>query len=620
MRRSRDDRGAMAIMIAIFVVVLFTCAALTVDLGNAWARKRAVQRQVDVSALAAGHLLPMNNTNRSAILTEVASYLEENVVVGQDPVTADALANGAMADGEVIFQDSLGLTCVVDCAQMKVVAPEADVAFGLAGIIGVTGTSVQRSASVRVVSALPPASKMIPFWLPNGCGYGSALADTSGGSTTPAPAPSPTPTVSATPTASPTSTPTATATSTATTTTATASPVVAAPGIEVGSHTLTGASPIAAANGSSLEISGYQISNIPPRTDRASIRLYSPDGSRFVDYAAQSPGKGTLQVPAFRVGTEVTAVAGDWTAYALLAKNGNGTLTISTTKLVVRVAGAPAPTVPSTSAAPTVAPTTASAAPTSVPVGCIGQARGNFGQLDSPRRDGSSTQTRLARNIASGLDHQLVPFAFAPGEEVKDCGRVNQGFISGAQPDTSSVDGRNCIVGDTGNDGPAIMNGFVQGVDSVRGRLDASLTGARTTCSGRTDVSVGGVSINNDVLSCFLRNGATLDKLAQTTGVDATMLDPRVVDSPRFVWLPVVYATDRAQKDFQPIYDFVPGFVTDETQSTAASPANGLAVNGNSVKSLTVFTFNKAALPIDEQAATTVFDQRVQQSIVRLVD
>lgn len=613
MRHSRDDRGAMAIMIAIFVVVMFTCAALTVDLGNAWARKRAVQRQVDVSALAAGHLLPMTDTNRSAILAEVASYLEENVVVGQDPVTAGALANGATADGEVIFQDSRGLGCLVDCAQMTVIAPEADVAFGLAGIIGATGTSVQRSASVRVVSALPPASKMIPFWLPNGCGYGSALADTSGGSTTSAPAPSPTPTASSTPITSPSSPSTATAT-------ASASPVGAAPGIEVGSHALTGASPIAAASGSSFEISGYQISNIPPSTDRASIRLYSPDGSRFVDYAALSPGRGTLEVPAFRVGTEVTAVPGDWTAYALLAKNGNGTLTISTTKLVVRVAGAPATTVPSTSASPTVGPTTASAAPTSVPVGCIGQARGNFGQLDSPRREGSSTQTRLARNIASGLDHQLVPFAFAPGEEVKDCGRTSRGFISGAQPDTSSLDGRNCIVGDTGNDGPAIMDGFVQGVDSVRGRLDASLPGARTTCSGRADVSVGGVSVNNDVLSCFLRNGATLDRLAQATGVDATMLDPRVVDSPRFVWLPVVYATDRAQKDFQPIYDFVPGFVTDETQSSAASPANGLEVNGNSVKTLTVFTFNKAALPIDEQAATTVFDQKAQQSIVRLVD
>jgi hypothetical protein len=101
------------------------------------------------------------------------------------------------------------------------------------------------------------------------------------------------------------------------------------------------------------------------------------------------------------------------------------------------------------------------------------------------------------------------------------------------------------------------------------------------------------------------------------------MLDPAVVRSPRFVWLPVVYATDRAQKGFQPIIAFVPGFITEETQTSppndAAGHVNGLEVNGNSVKVLHVLTFNRAALPPDELEDTSDYDDDVGGAIVRLV-
>ena len=98
------------------------------------------------------------------------------------------------------------------------------------------------------------------------------------------------------------------------------------------------------------------------------------------------------------------------------------------------------------------------------------------------------------------------------------------------------------------------------------------------------------------------------------------MLDPAVVDSPRFVWLPVVYATDRAQKDFQPILEFVPAFITDETQTTAATADNGVEISGNSVKALTLFCFNKEALPLNAQSPTVTYGSTRLRSIVRLVD
>ena len=97
------------------------------------------------------------------------------------------------------------------------------------------------------------------------------------------------------------------------------------------------------------------------------------------------------------------------------------------------------------------------------------------------------------------------------------------------------------------------------------------------------------------------------------------MLDRSVMDSPRFVWLPVVYATDRAQKDFQPIREFVPGFITDETTTSAATANNGLEINGNSVSVMKVFTFNRDALPPIEDSDTVDYNPVIGGGVVRLV-
>ncbi|MBB6626553.1 pilus assembly protein [Nocardioides sp. KIGAM211] len=633
-RRQRDDRGATAIFVAILSVVLLSCAALSVDLGNAWARKRAVQKQADISALSAGYLLPQTAANKQLIADRVALFLGDNAVTGQAAITGSQLINGITTDGEVTFTKADGSACTTGCVRMTVLAPAARVDFGLAQVTGNDHTDVQRSATVQVQSSLPPREKMIPFWLPSGCGYGAADADTTGGAAAPAPV------VSTSSTPTPTATATATATGTASSTTSTspsptptATPTYAftpSPS-QAGNHVLGGTSPLSVLQNGTTTVSNYTVTNIPNNTDRASLRFYSPSGAFFVDYAAQAlqKGQGYLNVPAFPVSTEVSATPGDWRVYALIQNN--SVVRYSSNYLTFRVTATPAPSssAPATSAAPTsAAPTAASssASPTDIPVGCVGQDRGNFGQLDSPRADGSSTQRRLARNIAGGIDHQLAPFVFAPSQTPsKDCGTTQHGFLAGAQPDivSSSDPPRNCIVGDTGNDGPALYDGLLTGADNGEaGRLAASR--GTTRCAGRSNVTIGGVSINNDVLSCFLRNGATLADITKEDGVTQAMLDPAVVKSPRFVWLPVVLANDRAQKGFQPIVDFVPAFITNETQTTAAvddgsGNRNGVQINGHSVSVLRVLTFNKAALPVDEQSTTIDFDPRVGQSIVRLV-
>ena len=261
---------------------------------------------------------------------------------------------------------------------------------------------------------------------------------------------------------------------------------------------------------------------------------------------------------------------------------------------------------------------------TGISSGCIGQDRGNFGQLDSPRADESNSQKAFAVNIAEGIDHQLMPYVFpSTMGATKDCGSGSS-LLPGAKVDDqggTSGDGANCIKGDTGNDGPKTYDGLVSGVNGLKGRLDASR--GTTSCPSRSNVSVSGTLINNDTLSCFLRNGATLSQIASDSGVNTNMLDPAIKQSPRFVYMPVVYANDRAQKGFQPILQFVPAFITEETQTSGpvdgSGKINGLDINGNSVKVLHVFTFNRDALSPDEVSDTTAYDPSVGGAIVRLV-
>ena len=131
--------------------------------------------------------------------------------------------------------------------------------------------------------------------------------------------------------------------------------------------------------------------------------------------------------------------------------------------------------------------------------------------------------------------------------------------------------------------------------------------------------------INNDRLSCFLTTSGALGALTAATGDFDGLLDPDVVNSPRFVWIPVIKASTRYDIDnnsYAAIARFVPGFITDETAAaTKAEPDatadNGLTISGQ-LDSIQLFTFNPLALPVDERTPSTTFDPLMGR-IVRLV-
>jgi Flp pilus assembly protein TadG len=84
-RAHRDERGVIAVMFAILLVVLLGIVALVVDLGNARQERRAAQASADAAALAGGEAIESDQTVRtngtflwSTVVTQVKNYAKAN--------------------------------------------------------------------------------------------------------------------------------------------------------------------------------------------------------------------------------------------------------------------------------------------------------------------------------------------------------------------------------------------------------------------------------------------------------------------------------------------------------------------------------------------------------------
>ena len=109
-RLDRDDeRGAVAIMTALLLVVLLVAAAFAVDAGNAYAQNRQLSVAADAAALAAaakvGEQLPPGDACTSAFAASQSGLATQ---VANDLNTANNRANGP-GDSEPV--DSVTVTC-----------------------------------------------------------------------------------------------------------------------------------------------------------------------------------------------------------------------------------------------------------------------------------------------------------------------------------------------------------------------------------------------------------------------------------------------------------------------------------------------------------------------------
>ena len=585
--RLRGDDGAVAIIVSLMATMLLVFAAFSVDLGNAWARKRHLQTQVDVAALSAGHWLPADTASkRDSARAEVFEWLKRsnNAVSGQHDFTVGDLDDDIMSNGEVDFLES-------DFTQMRVVAPAAWVDFGLASAAGFPGRDVQAVAVVELQSQIP--FNVLPFAVPSGCPFGPGFADTGPGGPP-------------------------------------ASPAVDADyspsNGETGSHSIvSGPNPGSVPEGASPNPTvSVVLTGLPQNTTQAILRfrLGSSTVASFQSAPFPSTGNNAAAQTAQRTATvtldsSVTAIPGNWRIWAI-AGNSNK---YSTNSVPFEVVAAEPP--PPTPDDPT--------------LGCAVSEEGNYGQLDSPGWGLNSRQPRFAYNIAAGLDHTVIPFDPDPGNDVCATGDAgNNNLLPGARLDKDPLPPRpNCLNIDDGNDGPYVMKGLVTGAagvspyGNVSGRLNKKPENETETteCPNPTrapasDVTINGIKVNNDKIACFLSPGVSLSQIAQPgDGVDPAWLDPSITDSPRFVWIPVIRSVERVGDKWQPIKTFVPGLITSEGATNPADPDDdGIEWTGNSITSIQVFTFNPLLLPEDEQAPSVDYDPTLGlNTVLRLV-
>ncbi len=149
-RATADDRGAVAVITALVSVVLFGAAALAVDLGSMYQRRRATQTTADLAALAGAASLP----DAAAARAVARDYVGRNLAPGGPLPAAGWDDDNDLSNGEIDITN--GNT------RVKVVVPRRTVDFGLAGAIGVYSSSVSASATAEIRS---PAFGVLPFFV-----------------------------------------------------------------------------------------------------------------------------------------------------------------------------------------------------------------------------------------------------------------------------------------------------------------------------------------------------------------------------------------------------------------------------------------------------------------------
>lgn len=227
---------------------------------------------------------------------------------------------------------------------------------------------------------------------------------------------------------------------------------------------------------------------------------------------------------------------------------------------------------------------------------CDARNDGNFGTLNLPRNDSTPAEW-LALNMIRGIQPTLAVHPSPHGQ----CDGAPGSVVSVHSP----VNGTNCVGTETGLKVSATNDGLVTGGGGHRGRLDSDSTDgcSRNGSSSRTSATVKGVHLNDDVLTCFIVNGADLGDLVAGTADGVTALSADIFSSPRFFWLPVLDTDPATGMTYWPIVAFRPAFITDQAATAThdapgtLSALNGIEADPEGISEVRILIFSADALP-----------------------
>ncbi len=582
--RNRDERGATAIITAFMCIVLFGIAALSVDLGNAFARRTDTQTQADYGALAAARLqtetAKSGMTISSAMVDAVRDAFNNNQPQddsGTCWTTKTCVVSGQLTDnnllnGEIRYCGAGGPSCGTGYAAtvkgLQVFAPRNRIDYGFANIFGVGNGNVSADALVNVFTA---GKRVMPMYAVTGCDYGlQTLADPANGHTTPA-----VPTI-----AYDTDTNTTDLTPLSQELRDSTNAVVASLEFDSTGNTVS----FEAKKWVNATKIGFFRSDsaLPADVKEVTTFWLSTDATKtnLAPFTENNARTVKLNIP--------DAVADVETVWWIRVFNATtGKWSPKSTALGVRVGEAV--------------------------LECdAGSSAGNFGTLKFPRT--LSPSDWIPANIALGLEPPLTAevheYAVA---NLATAGQCTDG-LNGAIVSVSTLrPGTNCVDTDTGLSANFATQGLVQGGSWGTGMLRTQNT--RTGCApnggnDNRDVTFSGTtySINNDVLTCYFTNGTTsIADIAKASYSGGVVLDPAILKSPRFFYVPVLnIQPSGGGSNTYSIVDFRAAFLTDETATTTAIKGsktgtnnNGVITQGQDIKQLKVVFFNDDALPID---------------------
>ncbi|GCD88945.1 TadE/TadG family type IV pilus assembly protein [Nocardioides sp. LS1] len=513
-RRNRNERGAVAVLVAILATVLLGVGAMVVDVGEAYAKKSLLQTDVDLAVLAAAaQLTTGGNTCNPEVVQAATDYLSkpENMVPGQYALNL----GGSPGD----------LDGYISCNNWKVTlwAPRSHIDYTLARTIpgAPNGIDVTSTAAAQIKAASQPAT--LPFFAVKGCDSGQQSIRND--SQTPA-----TPTL--------------------------------VPDSKKHNNAVFTISPTSVASGTTsatITITGTNFKNV------TSIGFTSGSGGHYT-VAAPTVNNNLAVSFTVSVPSGVLAIDDIWYVRALIGTDWSD---------------------PATAQPFTVGPPK---------LYCDAKNEGNFGTLDVPRTDTNSKV--LEWNMIKGIQPTLAIHPLPNGECSGQPGSV--------ESKSTPVNGTNCVATEPGLKIAETNAGLITGVGpSLPGRLDANSTSncSRSGNSARTTAQVKGYNINDDLLTCFITNGASINDLVAGNSVGTGALSADIFKSPRFFWIPVLDTDPSNGKKSWPIIDFRPGFISDQSLGAThagpgvISPLDGLETDSSGIRELKVILFSSKALP-----------------------
>ncbi len=147
----REERGAVAVMVALMLVVLLGMLALVMDLGRMIAIRREMVNAADAAALAAAQQCALNNGTAAAIAA----------------ANATAALNDAVTPGTIVFNPSCRPALTAPGPRTVTVTYERTIDFFVAPILGFdTGTiTAEATATWSAPGVVPITVNSLPLQL-----------------------------------------------------------------------------------------------------------------------------------------------------------------------------------------------------------------------------------------------------------------------------------------------------------------------------------------------------------------------------------------------------------------------------------------------------------------------